>query len=51
MLGTINRAVACESPCAVMLLAKRPQGIAQGIGELANVIPWPRDAAASRRRS
>jgi nucleotide-binding universal stress UspA family protein len=51
MLGTINRAVAFESPCAVMLLAKRPQGIAQGIGDLANVIPWPRDAAAPRRRS
>jgi APA family basic amino acid/polyamine antiporter len=48
MLGTINRAVAFESPCAVMLLARRPQG---AVSDLANVIPWPRDAVGSRRRS
>ena len=48
MLGTINREVTFASPCAVMLLARRPQA---GVGDLANVIPWPRDAAGSRRRS
>jgi hypothetical protein len=48
MLGTINRAVVFDSPCAAMLLARRPQN---AVGDLANVIPWPRDAAGSRRRS
>jgi nucleotide-binding universal stress UspA family protein len=47
MLGTINRTVAFESACAVMLLARRPQAT---VSDLANVIPW-RDAAGSRRRS
>lgn len=50
MLGTINRKVAFEATCAVMLLSRRMQNIGS---DLVNVIPlpWPRDAAASRRRS
>jgi hypothetical protein len=47
MLGTINRKVAFESACAVMLLARRPQAM---VSDIANVIPW-RDAVGLRRRS
>lgn len=43
MLGTINRRVAFEAPCAVMLLARRAEGMR--VGEL---LPWPgrRDSSA-----
>ena len=50
LLGTINRRVAFEAPCAVMLLARRMQGMSELYRPIQNVIPW-RDAAASRRRS
>ena len=41
MLGTINRRVAFEAPCAVMLLARRMQGVSAQIQNIQNVIPWP----------
>ena len=48
MLGTINRRIAFESPCAVMLLARRPQGVGAQLQTIQNVIPWPgrRDEAS-----
>jgi basic amino acid/polyamine antiporter, APA family len=42
MLGTINRRVAFEASCAVMLLARRPQAtISELYRPIQNVIPWP----------
>ena len=46
LLGTINRRVAFESPCAVMLLAKRTQGVTELVRPIQNVIPWRREEAS-----
>jgi APA family basic amino acid/polyamine antiporter len=45
MLGSINRRLALEAPCAVMLLSRRAAAISELYRPLATVIPWtPRSA-------
>ena len=45
MLGAINRRLALEAPCAVMLLSRRAAAISELYRPIATVIPWtPRRA-------
>ena len=41
MLGSINRRVAFEASCAVMLLAQRGQVMSDLARPIQNVLPWP----------